>query len=113
MYFEYAKEQWASEHEFMIPNINESWVDVAVKGDPECFDRGIVYCRLCRHYNKPNIFGKGYRCGSAPISVLAVCSERHNQKFESVITVLDGVAALLSALQHSNLHAWCCAPQGW
>jgi hypothetical protein len=43
-----------------LPN-GVTWVDVAVRGDPKSSERGLVYCKLCRHYSKQNVFGKGYR----------------------------------------------------
>lgn len=46
--------------EFMLPN-GHTWVEVVVKGDPSRSERGIVYCKLCRHYDKSNTFGRGYR----------------------------------------------------
>eukprot|EP00878_Enallax_costatus_P005760 GHUV01006038.1.p1 GENE.GHUV01006038.1~~GHUV01006038.1.p1 ORF type:complete len:675 (+),score=270.70 GHUV01006038.1:374-2398(+) len=62
MYFEYAKQQWETEGEFMLPN-GQTWVEVVVKGDPSRSERGLVYCKLCRHYDKSNTFGRGYRAG--------------------------------------------------
>ena len=47
--------------EFMLPN-GQTWVEVLVKGDPSRSERGLVYCKLCRHYDKSNTFGRGYRC---------------------------------------------------
>ncbi|WIA44448.1 hypothetical protein OEZ86_007199 [Tetradesmus obliquus] len=59
VYFEYAKPQWESEQEFLLPN-GQTWVDITVRGDPKSSERGLVYCKLCRHYSKQNVFGKGY-----------------------------------------------------
>lgn len=49
--------------EFMLHN-SQTWVEVAVKGDPSKLERGLVYCKLCRHHGKSNTFGRGYRWGS-------------------------------------------------
>jgi hypothetical protein len=46
----------------LLPN-GQSWVDIAVRGDPKGSERGLIFCKLCRHYSKQNVFGKGYRAG--------------------------------------------------
>ncbi|KAF8060318.1 LHT2 [Scenedesmus sp. PABB004] len=90
VYFEYAKSQWENDEEFLLPN-GLSWVEIAVRGDPLRFERGLIFCRLCRGYDKNNTFAKGYRSGKRSALKEHLQTRDH---CELVAALMEGLVAL-------------------